>query len=86
VKVSPEHPAFESAPTERARQLAARILSVVTRECAGADLTDCVDAALFVAAHMVNFAAIERGTDPAAAFMDASEYFAYLAERERSDA
>jgi hypothetical protein len=72
--------------TERARQLAARILSAVTRECAGEHSTDCVDAVLFVAAHLVNFAAIERGTDPAAAFMDASEYFVHLGKRERSNA
>jgi hypothetical protein len=63
-----------------------RILTAVTRESAGENLTDCVDAALFVTAHLVNFAAIERGSDVAAAFKDASEYFTHLAERERSDA
>jgi hypothetical protein len=86
VQFSSEHPAFDSAPTEQARRLAAWMLSVVTQECAGEQLIDCVDAALFVAAHMVNFAAIERGADVAAAFIDASKYFSHLAERERSDA
>jgi hypothetical protein len=61
------------------------MLSAVTRECAGEQLIDCVEAMLFVTAHTVNFAAIERGTDVAEAFMDASEYFAHLAERERQD-
>jgi hypothetical protein len=83
VRFNPQHPAFDVAPTEQTRRLAARILSAVTRECAGENLQDCVDAMLFTAAHMVNFAAIERDADVVEAFTDAAGYFAHLAERER---